>query len=83
VWAQAREILNHEGAMAPSNPPQLILGHRHTNSSVHFLIQFFFHSGVFFISPGAKGIRMGAEEGVSMPRPSQPPQGPSGETRMF
>jgi hypothetical protein len=24
VWAQGREILNNEGAMAPYNPPQLV-----------------------------------------------------------
>jgi hypothetical protein len=83
VWAQAREILNYVVAMAPSNPPQLVLGHRQTNSSIHFLIQFFFHFGVFLISPGAEGIRMGAGEGVSVPRPSQPSQGPNGETKMF
>jgi hypothetical protein len=66
VWALALEFMNREGVIAYSNPPQLVLGHKQTISSIFSLIQFFFHSGVFLISPGAG-------EGVSVPRPSQPP----------
>jgi hypothetical protein len=57
VWAQAREFLKNDGTMAPSNPAQLVLGHGQKNSSIHFLIQFFFS----FWSPWFEVVLVWAE----------------------